>query len=132
VAVVEGVNAKEDEMSGSGSLLVAEKKERVATQLEVLRGVLLKAAEREEWMTLGELAKNTDFPEASISAQLRHLRKKEHGGYRVEKRVREADEAPRTGVKEMVWEYRVRTEIKEANEIKDVEEVKENHAANLG
>lgn len=100
--------AKEVGMNEVTSREHGAKREGVPTQLEVLRSVLLSAAEREVWLTLGELARKTDFPEASISAQLRHLRKQEHGGYRVEKRVREAVEVPRTGVKEMVWEYRLR------------------------
>ena len=77
------------------------------TQLEVLRGVLLMAARYDSWMTLGELAKKTTFPEASISAQLRHLRKTEHGGFRVEKRRRGWEEALRANTREKVWEYQV-------------------------
>jgi len=37
------------------------------------------------WFTLRDIAERTDAPEASISAQLRHLRKPRHGGYIVEK-----------------------------------------------
>ena len=77
------------------------------TQLEVIRGVLLLAAQCGSWMTLGELAKKTEFAEASISAQLRHLRKEKHGAWRVEKRPREWEEALRTNTRERVWEYRV-------------------------
>jgi len=84
-------------------------KERVhvPTQLEVLRGVMLVAAQYESWMTLEELARKTQFPEASISAQLRHLRKERHGGYHVEKRRREWQEALRTNTNKRVWEYRI-------------------------
>jgi len=39
--------------------------------------------------------------------QLRHLRKEEHGAYRVEKRRWEWQEALRTNAKERVWEYKV-------------------------
>jgi len=84
------------------------KGEHVPTQLEVLRGVLLLAAQYDAWMTLGELARKTSFPEASISAQLRHMRKPEYGGYPVEKRRREWQEALKTNAMEKVWEYRVR------------------------
>lgn len=71
---------------------------------------------RGAWLTLSEIAEATEFGEASISAQLRHLRKKEHGGCRVQKRrrqqlrlgkatarrrIRDAERAP------IVWEYRV-------------------------
>jgi len=40
------------------------------------------------WRTLDELAHATGDPHASISAQLRHLRKERFGGYRVDKRAR--------------------------------------------
>lgn len=40
------------------------------------------------WRTLGEIAAVTGDPEASVSAQLRHLRKERFGGHRVEKRAR--------------------------------------------
>ena len=52
-----------------------------------------------EWRSLSEVAHTLRFPEASISAQLRHLRKSEFGGFIVEKRRR--DRAPGT------WEYHV-------------------------
>lgn len=77
------------------------------TQLEVIRGVLLMAAQNGTWMTLGELARKTEFAEASISAQLRHLRKEKHGGWQVEKRPRAWQEALRTNTRERVWEYLV-------------------------
>ena len=38
------------------------------------------------WRTLGDIATLTGYPEASISAQLRHLRKERFGRHRVEKR----------------------------------------------
>jgi hypothetical protein len=37
------------------------------------------------WRTLGEIAKITGDPEASISAQLRHLRKKRFGRHTIER-----------------------------------------------
>ncbi len=40
------------------------------------------------WRTLGEIAQITGDPEASVSAQLRHLRKKRFGEYVVERRAR--------------------------------------------
>jgi transcriptional antiterminator len=82
-------------------------REHVPTQLEVLRNILLLAAQYEAWLTLSELARKTQFPEASISAQLRHLRKSEHGAYRIEKRRREWEESLRTNSNEKVWEYRL-------------------------
>jgi hypothetical protein len=96
-------------MSEYGERTRAEKERvHVPTQLEVLRGVMLLAAQYESWMTLEELARKTQFPEASISARLRHLRKERHGGYHVEKRRKEWLEALRTNTNERVWEYLVR------------------------
>jgi len=60
------------------------------------------------WMSLEELANKTRYPQASISAQLRHLRKQQYGGFVVEKRRRKWEEAKKTSVREKVWEYQVR------------------------
>jgi hypothetical protein len=94
---------------------------RVLTQMEVIRDVMLSAAECADalalrpyrqlwdpaqlaadagWMTLRELAELTSYGEASISAQLRHLRKKQFGGYIVEKRRRGLATCG-------AWEYRI-------------------------
>ena len=70
------------------------------TQREVLREVLLRAPGHEMWMTLDELEEKTRFPQASISAQLRHLRKPAYGGYLVAKRRRLAEEAMRESLRE--------------------------------
>jgi hypothetical protein len=78
------------------------------TQREVLQAVMRMAARYESWLTLGELARKTSYPEASISAQLRHLRKPENGGHEVEKRRRKWEETTRVGAHEKVWEYRLR------------------------
>lgn len=85
-----------------------EKREHMPTQLEVVRQVMLLAAQYDAWMTLEELARKTKFPEPSISAQLRHLRKEEYGAFTVEKRRREWVEALRTNMRERVWEYQVK------------------------
>jgi hypothetical protein len=69
------------------------------TQRETLLTVLRMAARHEQWMTLEELAGKTKYPPASISAQLRHLRKAEYGGWVVQKRRREWER------EEVVWEY---------------------------
>ncbi len=69
---------------------------------------MLLAAPLDAWMTLEELAKKTKYPQASISAQLRHLRKRKHGGFVVEKRRRKWEEAKKAGVHELVWEYQLR------------------------
>jgi len=48
---------------------------RLRTQLETIREVMVSAAQRDSWLTLREIAAITHYGEASISAQLRHLRK---------------------------------------------------------
>jgi hypothetical protein len=57
------------------------KRQVLPTQREVLRDVMLAAGKYGAWMTLGELARLTRYGETSISAQLRHLRKANCGGY---------------------------------------------------
>ncbi|HXC48397.1 MAG TPA: hypothetical protein VNU20_08890 [Candidatus Sulfotelmatobacter sp.] len=74
------------------------------TQRETLLTVLRLAARYETWVTLAELAGKTKFPPASISAQLRHLRKARYGGWGIEKRRRE------WVTEELVWEYRLAEE----------------------
>lgn len=49
------------------------------------------------WRTLRKIAEFLGYPEASVSAQLRHLRKPEFGAYLVEKRRLSGG----------LWEYRV-------------------------
>jgi len=81
---------------------------RLRSQREIIRDVMLSAAECETWLTLGELRALTRYGEASISAQLRHLRKAENGGYEVVKRHREGASLERPGTDgrgECVWEY---------------------------
>lgn len=95
--------------------------ETILTQLEVIRDVLLSAAECTDaialrpyrqlwdpaqlaqdsgWMTLRELSELTCYGEASISAQLRHLRKPRFGAYIVDKRRRGFG-------RHSTWEYRI-------------------------
>jgi hypothetical protein len=84
------------------------------TQLAVIRELMLRACARGVWLSLGEIADATEFAEASISAQLRHLRKPHHGAHCVQKRRRSAG---RGGVVKgtigdgrrgtVIWEYRV-------------------------
>jgi hypothetical protein len=83
---------------------------RLRSQREVIRDVMLAAAECDTWLTLGELRALTHFGEASISAQLRHLRKLENGGHDVSKQRREGAVVARVsadGRGECVWEYRI-------------------------
>jgi hypothetical protein len=82
----------------------------VPSQREVLRDVLLSATGCSSWLTLRELAQLTQFGEASISAQLRHLRKAKYGSYVVEKRVRRG-EVVHDVEHGAIWEYRLRCEI---------------------
>jgi hypothetical protein len=83
---------------------------RLRSQREIIRDVMISAADCETWLTLGELRALTRYGEASISAQLRHLRKTENGGYDVIKRHREGVTPERPGTDgrgECVWEYRI-------------------------
>ena len=52
------------------------------------------------WYTLDEIHRATNDPHASISAQLRHLRKKRFGSHTVNKR-------PRGNRSKGLWEYRL-------------------------
>lgn len=69
---------------------------RLRTQFLRVRGLMLDGA----WRTLEEIARGTGDPIASISAQLRHLRKPRFGSYTVERRVRYEDS-------DGLYEYRV-------------------------
>ncbi len=91
----EGVGRTPDEAVSAGM------QQPGRTQRETLLMVLRQAAEYARWMALGELALMTRFPPASISAQLRHLRKEKYGGWGIEKRRRE------WVTEELVWEYRL-------------------------
>jgi hypothetical protein len=66
---------------------------RLLSQHERIKRLVLDG----EWRTLRQIAAATGEPEASVSAQLRHLRKPSWGGYKVEKRR----------VSGGLWEYRV-------------------------
>ena len=67
--------------------------ERVENQHENIKALMLRGG----WWSLAEIAAALDYPESSISAQLRHLRKPAFGGYNVEKQRRRGG----------TWEYRV-------------------------
>ena len=81
-------------------------------QRDVLRDVMLSARDCETWLSLNELAKLTHYPPASISAQLRHLRKPEYGGFAVEKRPRTVGTALRGEDFGTVWEYQLKRVIR--------------------
>lgn len=71
---------------------------RIQKQHERIRDYMLGPTGHNGWRTLAEIESELDYPQASISAQLRHLRKPRFGGYLVEKRRRAG-----AGT----WEYRV-------------------------
>ncbi len=81
-------------------------------QRDVLCDVMLSARQCETWLTLDELAKLTHYPPASISAQLRHLRKPEYGGFVVEKRPRAIGKILRGEDFGTVWEYQLKRTIR--------------------
>jgi len=81
-------------------------------QRDVLCDVMLSARECETWLTLDELAKLTHYPPASISAQLRHLRKPQFGAFVVEKRLRKAGRVLRGEDFGAVWEYQLTRRIR--------------------
>ena len=57
---------------------------RLLTQLERVKAYL----STHQWYTLSEIEAYTGYPQASISAQMRHLRKPKFGAYTVTKRRR--------------------------------------------
>ena len=77
------------------------------TQREVIRDVMLSAGQCATWLTLDELAKLTQYPPASISAQLRHLRKRLRGALAVVKRCRAVNRVTRREGLGPLWEYAV-------------------------
>jgi hypothetical protein len=96
--------------------------ENQGTQLHAIRDLMIAAGRRGAWLTLGEIAGLTEIGEASISAQLRHLRKRRYGSHLVEKRRRRAHAVAagsplaagerqfgrkRIVAESAMWEYRV-------------------------
>jgi hypothetical protein len=88
------------------------KRVALRTQRQVLCDVMLAAGQCGTWLTLQELAQLTCYGEASISAQLRNLRKPRFGGYVLEKRPREVDEVLRGEALGTVWEYQLRRRVR--------------------
>lgn len=76
---------------------------RLTNQLERIKGVMVDG----QWRTLEEISRLTGDPHASISAQLRHLRKRRFGSYRVERQAR-GDRA------DGLFEYRVLLPVPQA------------------
>jgi hypothetical protein len=77
-------------------------------QRDVLRDVMLSAGQCGAWLTLRDLSRLTHYGEASISAQLRHLRKPEYGAFVLDKRRREEEEVGRIAEQGPLWEYQLR------------------------
>jgi len=77
----------------SGSDVSAKDQERLAGQIKRIYTLMIDG----QWRTLAEIETATGDPQASISAQLRNLRKHDFGYHTVAKRRRS----------ESQWEYRV-------------------------
>jgi hypothetical protein len=90
----------------------AAKQSQRRRQRDVLCDVMLSARQCETWLTLDELAKLTHYPPASISAQMRHLRKPQFGGFAVEKRPRAFGRSMRGEEFGTVWEYQLRRKVR--------------------
>ena len=69
---------------------------RIMGQMARVKAYLL----HQQWCTLADIEAFTGYPQASISAQIRHLRKAKFGGYLVEKRRK-------SGGFGGTWEYRL-------------------------
>ena len=74
---------------------------RIRSQQIVIRDFML-AQGVNTWLTLQEINNKTGYPTASISAQLRHLKKAQFGGYTLNKRRRSLNEVGS-------WEYQLLT-----------------------
>lgn len=71
--------------------------DRLGAQMKAVRDLMLSLDWG--WMRLSSIAAKTGYPEASVSARLRDLRKTKFGAYNVERRY----------VANGIWEYRVKT-----------------------
>ena len=108
-SVVWGTRAAQGRSTTTAGHLVGSSRRR---QRDVLCDVMLSASQCDTWLTLEELALLTHYPPASISAQLRHLRKQEFGGYEVEKRQRLSGRILHGEDFGTVWEYQLRRGIR--------------------
>lgn len=80
-----------------GPDLTAEDTKRLTGQIERIYNLMADG----KWRTLGEIEAVTGDPQASVSAQLRHLRKPRFGSHNVERQRRGAG----------TWEYRIKVEV---------------------
>ena len=80
---------------------------RLHRQMDRIREYMLDHSRRGWWVTLRVISLDLGYPEASVSAQLRHLKKARFGGYGLEKR--------RCG---NAWEYQVLDPLRKGEQIK--------------
>lgn len=106
--IVRVLSPREDSPKFNGQTFEAKlNSPRLTLQLERVREYLL--AIFPKWKTLAEISEalaqlyNRKFPEASVSARLRDLRKEKFGGYKVEKKRRITEELRN----DRTWEYLV-------------------------
>ena len=62
---------------------------RIRTQMSVIRAYMINLYPH--WATLKEIENDLGYPQASISAQIRHLKKKQFGGHILEKKRRDSN-----------------------------------------
>jgi hypothetical protein len=83
-------------------------------QRQVIRDILLSAAECGAWLTLKEIHDMTHFPEASIGAHVRGLRKGACGAFLIATRKRIDGKffgVQPQGAEKNIWEYRVESRM---------------------
>ena len=74
------------------------KHDKIRLTGQILR--IFEAIKDSNWYTLNEIHSKTGDPHASISAQLRHLRKKRFGSHTV-------DKEPRGNRNSGIWQYKL-------------------------
>jgi hypothetical protein len=93
------INFEQEELDFDGSDYES-KHDRKRLTGQLLR--VYSALNKRDWLTLNEIHLVTGDPHASISAQIRHLRKERFGSHIVNKR-------PRGKRSHGLWEYRLET-----------------------
>ena len=74
---------RERSVFGGQTAVAARDDARLLGQLAAVRGLMFDGL----WRTLAMISAGVGYPEASVSARLRDLRKARFGGYTVERRV---------------------------------------------
>lgn len=77
--------------------------DRLEHQYERIRNFMLD----DQWRSLAEISTQLGYPESSVSANLRHLRKEQFGGHTVNKRRR----LDHHGIALGSWEYQVKKPV---------------------